>query len=68
VKKKGTHNKLLSSLPSEKLVGMRVNGEVRELSDFIELVKNYTHNIEVVINRLFKKNRIEKHLTDYLTT
>jgi len=66
--KKGTHKKLLSSLASEGFVRVRVNGEVRELSDSIELVKNYTHNIEVVVDRLIKKQGIEERLTDSLTT
>lgn len=37
--KKGTHKKLLSSLASEGFVRVRVDGEVRELSDSIELDK-----------------------------
>ena len=66
--KKGTHKKLLSSLASEGFVRVRVNGEVRELSDTIELDKNYTHTIEIVIDRLVKKSGIEERLTDSLTT
>ena len=53
--KKGTHKKLLSSLASEGFVRIRVNGEVRDLSDAIELDKNYKHDIEVVVDRLIKK-------------
>ncbi|MBD1938283.1 excinuclease ABC subunit UvrA [Microcoleus sp. FACHB-68] len=66
--KKGTHKKLLSSLASEGFVRVRVNGEVRELSDTIELDKNYTHTIEIVIDRLVKKSGIQERLTDSLTT
>jgi len=66
--KKGTHRKLLSSLASEGFVRVRINGEVRELGDSIELDKNYTHNIEVVIDRLIKKPGLEERLTDSLTT
>lgn len=66
--KKGTHRKLLSSLASEGFVRVRINGEVRELSDSIELDKNYIHNIEVVIDRLIKKPGLEERLTDSLTT
>ncbi|NES20550.1 MAG: excinuclease ABC subunit UvrA [Symploca sp. SIO3E6] len=66
--KKGTHKKLLSSLASEGFVRVRVDGEVRELSDSIELVKSYTHNIEVLVDRLVKKPGIEERLTDSLTT
>ncbi|NER47713.1 MAG: excinuclease ABC subunit UvrA [Symploca sp. SIO1A3] len=66
--KKGTHKKLLSSLASEGFVRVRVDGEVRELSDSIELVKSYTHNIEVLVDRLVKKPGIEERLTDSLST
>ena len=66
--KKGTHRKLLSSLASEGWVRVRVNNEVRELSDNIELDKNYTHTIEIVIDRLIKKPGIAERLSDSLTT
>ncbi|HEY9821272.1 MAG TPA: excinuclease ABC subunit UvrA [Candidatus Sericytochromatia bacterium] len=66
--KKGTHKKLLSSLASEGFVRVRINGEVRELSDSIELDKNYTHSIEVVVDRLIKKPDLQERLTDSLST
>lgn len=66
--KKGTHTKLLSSLASQGFVRVRVDGEVRELSDAIELDKNITHTIEVVIDRLVKKPDIQERLVDSLST
>ncbi|BAZ01232.1 excinuclease ABC subunit A [Tolypothrix tenuis PCC 7101] len=66
--KKGTHRKLLSSLASQGFVRVRVDGEVRELSDSIELDKNFTHTIEVVIDRLIKKDGIQERLVDSLST
>ncbi|MDZ8105107.1 MAG: excinuclease ABC subunit UvrA [Nostoc sp. DedQUE12a] len=66
--KKGTHRKLLSSLASQGFVRVRVDGEVRELSDSIELDKNFTHTIEVVIDRLVKKDGIQERLVDSLST
>jgi excinuclease ABC subunit A len=66
--KKGTHRKLLSSLASQGFVRVRVDGEVRELSDAIELDKNLTHTIEVVIDRLVKKDGIQERLVDSLST
>lgn len=53
--KKGTHRKLISGLASQGFARLRINGEVRELSDLIELDKNSTHTIELVIDRLVKK-------------
>jgi excinuclease ABC subunit A len=66
--KKGTHKKLLSGLASEGFARVRVNGEVRELSDNIELDKNFKHTIEVVIDRLVKKEGMEERLADSLQT
>jgi excinuclease ABC subunit A len=66
--KKGTHKKLLSSLASQGFVRVRIDGEVRELSDAIELDKNFIHTIEVVIDRLVKKDGIQERLVDSLST
>ncbi len=66
--KKGTHKKLLSSLASEGFVRVRVNGEVRQLSEAIDLDKNFSHNIEIVVDRLVKKSGLEERLTDSLAT
>ncbi|MBE9005856.1 excinuclease ABC subunit UvrA [Fortiea sp. LEGE XX443] len=66
--KKGTHRKLLSSLASQGFVRVRVDGDVRELSDSIELDKNITHTIEVVIDRLVKKDGLQERLVDSLST
>ncbi len=66
--KKGTHKKLLSSLTSEGFVRVRVDGEVRELSDAIELDKNQLHTIEIVVDRLIQKEGIGERVADSLTT
>ncbi len=66
--KKGTHKKLLSSLASEGFVRVRVDGGVIELSDSIELEKNKFHDIEIVIDRLVKKDDLQERLVDSLTT
>ncbi|MBF2046114.1 MAG: excinuclease ABC subunit UvrA [Leptolyngbya sp. IPPAS B-1204] len=66
--KKGTHKKLLSGLAAEGFVRVRVDGEVRELSDAIELDKNRFHNIEIVVDRLVKKDGIQERLVDSLAT
>jgi excinuclease ABC subunit A len=66
--KKGTHRKQLSSLAAEGFVRVRVDGEVRELSDSIELDKNLVHNIEIVVDRLVMKPDLQERLVDSLTT
>jgi len=66
--KKGTHTKLLSGLVAEGFARVRINGEVRELSDNIELDKNHAHHIEVVVDRLVAREGIAERLTDSLRT
>ncbi|AFY96103.1 excinuclease ABC subunit UvrA [Chamaesiphon minutus] len=66
--KKGTHQKVISSLASEGFVRVRVNGEIRELADRIVLDKNQHHTIEIVVDRLVNKEGIESRLSDSLTT
>ncbi|MGF1514326.1 MAG: excinuclease ABC subunit UvrA [Elainellaceae cyanobacterium] len=66
--KKGTHKKLLSSLAAEGFARVRVNGEVRDLSDSVELDKNHSHDIEIVVDRLVQKDDIQERLVDSLTT
>ena len=66
--KKGTHTKLISGLAAEGFARVRINGEVRELADNIELDKNHSHNIELVVDRLVAREGIQERLTDSLRT
>ena len=66
--KKGTHAKLISGLAAEGFARVRINGEVRELADSIELDKNQIHNIEVVVDRLIARDGIQERLNDSLQT
>ena len=66
--KKGTHAKLLSGLAAEGFARVRINQEVRELSDNIELDKNHSHSIEVVVDRLVAREGVQERLTDSLRT
>jgi excinuclease ABC subunit A len=66
--KKGTHVKLLGGLVAEGFARVRINGEVRELADNIELDKNHAHHIEVVVDRLVAREGIQERLTDSLRT
>ena len=66
--KKGTHAKLISGLAAEGFARVRINAEVRELGDNIELDKNHTHNVEVVVDRLVAREGIQERLTDSLRT
>jgi excinuclease ABC subunit A len=65
---KGTHKKLLTGLAVEGFARVRIDGEVQELSGNIELEKNKVHNIEIVVDRLIRKNDIQERLTDSFAT
>ena len=66
--KKGTHKKTLSSIAADGFARVRIDGEVRELNDSIELDKNKFHDIEIVVDRLVKKDDMQERLVDSLTT
>ncbi|MEM9116747.1 MAG: excinuclease ABC subunit UvrA [Cyanobacteria bacterium P01_F01_bin.56] len=66
--KKGTHQKLLSALAAEGFVRVRIDGDIRDLNDNIELNKNHAHTIEVVVDRLVMKAGLQERLADSLTT
>lgn len=62
--RKGTHAKLLERTKKSGYVRVRIDGNMYELSEEINLDKNIKHNIEVVVDRLKVKPGIEKRLTD----
>ncbi len=66
--KKGTHEKVLADAVKNGFVRARVDGEIRSLSDNIELEKNKRHNIEIVVDRLAMKEDIHSRLSDSVET
>ena len=64
--KKGSHVKLLEDLKKQGYVRVRVDGELRDLDDNIELDKNKKHTIEVVVDRVVIKEGIAPRLSDSL--
>ena len=64
--KKGTHVKLLEDLKKQGYVRIRLDGELRDLDDHIEIDKNKKHTIEVVIDRVVIKEGVESRLSDSL--
>ncbi len=66
--RKGEYTKLFSSLSKEGYARVRVNGEVRDLSEDIKLDKQKKHTIEVVVDRLIVKDGIRSRLNDSLET
>jgi len=66
--KKGEHLKLLSEAQRKGFVRVRINGEIRELGEEIQLDRNRKHNIEVVVDRLVVRPGLERRLADSLET
>lgn len=62
--RKGQHVKLFEQMKKSGYVRIRVDGNMYELSESIELDKNKKHNIEVVVDRLVVKEGIQQRLTD----
>lgn len=66
--KKGNHHQLLSSLRSQGFVRVKINNEIRELADNIELKASQSHHISVLVDRLILKPNIQERLADSLST
>ncbi|WP_336823897.1 excinuclease ABC subunit UvrA [Sporosarcina sp. USHLN248] len=64
--RKGTHAKLIEDIKKQGYVRIRVDGEVMDLDDNIELNKNKKHTIEIVIDRIVLKEGVETRLSDSL--
>jgi excinuclease ABC subunit A len=62
--RKGTHAKVLEDVKKQGYVRVRVDGEMYDLGDDIELEKNKKHSIEVVIDRIVVKEGIAARLAD----
>ncbi|WZL72137.1 excinuclease ABC subunit UvrA [Clostridiaceae bacterium 35-E11] len=66
--RKGEHVKVLESIRKDGYVRLRIDGELRELSEEIQLAKNKKHTIEVVVDRIIIKEGIENRLADSIET
>ncbi|MBU8596738.1 excinuclease ABC subunit UvrA [Shouchella clausii] len=66
--RKGTHVKTLEQIKKDGYVRIRVDGEMREASEEIELDKNKKHTIEVVIDRIVIKEGVQARIADSLET
>ena len=66
--RKGRHEKVLEQAKRSGYVRVRIDGNLHELSEDIQLEKNIKHNIEIVVDRLVVKEGIEKRLTDSIET
>ncbi len=66
--KKGTHAKVFESAQRSGFVRVRVDGNLFDITDDINLNKNQKHSIEIVIDRIKVKEGINRRLTDSVET
>ena len=66
--KKGEHQKLIEKIRNDGFVRVRVDGEIRDISEDIKLEKTKRHTIETVVDRIVLKEGIRKRLTDSIET
>jgi excinuclease ABC subunit A len=67
--RKGTYDTLLKDLAAEGFVRALVDGELVELAgDLPELARYETHDIKVVVDRLVRRDGIDRRLTDSMET
>ena len=59
---KGTHKDLLEDLRKEGYIRVKIDGEIHDLTEEIELEKNKKHNINVIVDRLIVKENIRSRL------
>ncbi len=62
--RKGEFQKLLENIKKNGFVRVRVDGEMRDISEEIKLEKNKKHHIEIIIDRIILKPGIESRLAD----
>jgi len=66
--RKGEFKKELEKFHKDGFVRARVDGEMRQLDEEIELVKRKNHTIEIVVDRLLIKEGVKERLTESVRT
>lgn len=66
--RKGMHVKTLEDIKKQGFVRVRIDGELFDLGEEIQLEKNKKHSIEVVVDRIVIKDGISARIADSLET
>ena len=66
--RKGEYDSLVTDLLKAGFSRARIDGEVKELRDDLDLARYEQHTIEVVVDRLVRREGIERRLTDSIET
>ena len=62
--RKGEHKRLFEEIRRDGFVRVRVDGELRDIGEPIELDKNKKHDIEIVVDRIIVRPGVENRLAD----
>jgi excinuclease ABC subunit A len=66
--RKGEYRQVLDEIRREGFVRVRVDGEIRDINDEIQLDRYKQHTIEVVVDRLVRREGIESRLAESIET
>ncbi len=66
--RKGEYGSLIEELAGQGYARARIDGEIHELSSPPKLARYENHTIEVIVDRLVRRDGIERRLTDSLET
>ena len=66
--RKGEHQQLLDGLLSQGFLRAKINGKIHDLEDKPNLNPKQKHSISIVVDRLIKRQGIEKRLSESLET
>jgi excinuclease ABC subunit A len=70
--RKGEYDTLLAELAGQGFVRARIDDEVRDIAEFLasgdKLARYENHTIDIVVDRLVRRDDIERRLTDSLET
>ncbi|MDY3902873.1 MAG: excinuclease ABC subunit UvrA [Peptoniphilus sp.] len=64
--RKGQHKKVFEKIKKEGFLRVIVDGEMYDISEEFELDKNKSHDIDIVVDRIIIKEKIESRLADSL--
>ena len=66
--RKGEHTKLLDDAKKSGYVRVRIDGNIFDLGEEINIDKNKKHNIEIVVDRLIVREGLEQRLSESIET
>ncbi|HPT84088.1 MAG TPA: excinuclease ABC subunit UvrA [Limnochordia bacterium] len=66
--RKGEHRRVVEQIAKEGFIRIRVNGELKEVTDPLNLDKNKKHSIEIVVDRIVVRPDVQGRLSDSVQT